>query len=52
MSNATNITTEADDDKAYIVATNKGKIPANESKECTWCAKHHSKANKGHSWNE
>ena len=52
------ITTEADDDKAYTAAMttggNKGKTATgSSSKECTWCAKHHPKANnKGHSWNE
>ena len=58
------ITMEVDDsDKAYATTTttsgNKGRAQATTSettpgtKECTWCAKHHPKANnKGHSWNE
>ena len=60
------LTTEegGDSDKAYATTTtsrNKGngKTPATGSttstatKECTWCAKHHPKANnKGHSWKE
>ena len=46
------IAIQADDDKAYATIGNKGKAPANGSKECTWYSKDHPEANKGHSWNE
>lgn len=47
------VATEKEDDEACAAASSirRGKPPA--TKECTWCAKHHPKANnKGHLWHE